>query len=323
MAKFRVVVVNLGYESYQTERDILGTVDAEVILASEDCMTEEAVIDAAGQAHAIMIREAPVSRRVLEALPLCQAVVRYGVGIDNIDLEAARERRIHVANVPGYGTEEVSDHAAALLLACVRMLLVRDRNIRKGIFETAISEALFRTTGKVLGLIGYGRIGRALHRKWRGFEPGRVLIYDPMVDGEEIRRAGGERVDLGALLEESDYISLHAPLAPETRHLIDGKALRRMKPTAILVNTARGELVDEAALVDALRRGVIAAAGLDVFEKEPVAADHPILALPNVVLSGHVGWFSKDAVRELQTRAAQEMKRILSGQAPASWVNPW
>jgi D-3-phosphoglycerate dehydrogenase len=323
MSRPKVVVVSLGYESYDTEREILREAGAELVLAPRDCLSEDEVIAAARGADAILVREAPVSARVIDALARCRAIVRYGVGVDNIDLEHARKRKIYVANVPGYGTEEVSDHAAALLLACIRNLRVRDANLRQGRFETDIRESIFRTTGKTLGLVGYGRIGRALHRKWKGFLPQRVLVFDPHATPEAIREGGAEAVELDTLLAQSDYVSLHAPLTSQTRHLINAAALAKMKPNAIIVNTARGELIDEKALAAALAGGRIAAAGLDVFEQEPPAPDHPLLRQPNVVLSGHVGWYSKDAVQELQTRGAQEIVRVLSGGLPQCWVNRW
>lgn len=323
MAKYKVAVVSLGYESYDTEREILAPLGAEIVLAPKDCLTEQEVIEVAGGADAVLVREAPIGATVLEELQRLKVVARYGVGVDNIDLEKAREKRVYVANVPGYGTEEVSDHAVALLLACVRSLLVRDRRLREGTFETDIRDEIYRTTGKVLGLIGYGQIGRAFHRKWKGFLPARVLVFDPYGKGRIPEESGVEITDLDTLLAESDYISIHAPLTPETRHMIDGNAFQKMKRTAVLVNTSRGGLVDEKALVKALQGGRILAAGIDVFEKEPLDGANPLLAMPNVVLTGHVGWYSKDAVRELQTRAAQEIARVFQGQAPICWVNRW
>lgn len=183
-------------------------------------------------------------------------------------------------------------------------------------FETDIRDPIYRTTGKILGLLGYGRIGRALHRKWQGFLPPRVLVFDPMAATEEIRAAGAEPVELDTLFAESDYLSLHAPLTPQTRHVVNAASLGRMKPTAILVNTARGELIDETALVAALAQGTIGGAGLDVFEREPLAPGHPFLSAPHAILTGHVGWYSKDAVQDLQTRGAQEVVRVLSGGVP-------
>ena len=323
MTAYKVVVVNLGYESYDIERRILAPSGAELTVAPADCTTEDAVIAAAGEAHAVLVREAPISRRVLESLPHCRIISRYGVGVDNVDLDFARKRKIYVSNVPGYGTEEVSDHAVALLLACIRKIVVRDRNLRQGRFETDIKDRIYRTAGKVLGLIGYGLIGQAVHRKWKGFLPQNVLVHDPHVSAERIESNGARPAGLDTLLAESDYISMHAPLTPETRHLLNAETLRKMKPTAIIVNTSRGEVIDETALVQALKEKRVLAAGLDVFEREPLPADHPLLDLSSVVLSGHVGWYSKDAVIELQTRAAEEITRVFSGQAPINWVNPW
>jgi D-3-phosphoglycerate dehydrogenase len=323
MARYKVVVVNLGYECYDVERQILEPIGAELILARDDCQTADDVLAIARDADGILVREAPIPGRVLKSLKRCKVIVRYGVGVDNIDLEVARQKKIFVANLPGYGTEEVSDHAVALLLACIRGLWVRDRRLRQGILETDITDEIYRTTGKTLGLIGYGQIGQAFHRKWKGFLPQKVLIYDPLVTGEVIRKRGGREADLETLLAQSDYISLHMPLTPETKQMINASALRKMKPSAILINTSRGEVIDEKALVRALEENWILAAGLDVFEDEPPRQDHPLLKLRNVVLSGHVGWYSKDSVEELQTRGAKEIRKVLTGERPNCWVNPW
>ncbi len=323
MPKFTAVVVNLGYASYDVEREILADLDFDVIPAAEDCTTEDQVIAATAEADAVLVREAPLTHKVIETLRRCRAIVRYGVGVDNIDLDAARQNKIYVANVPGYGTEEVSDHAAALLLGCVRTLLVRDTRLRQGRFETDINDDLYRTTGKTLGLVGYGKISQALHRKWKGFLPTEVLVYDPFVEGAFIEEQGGTPVDMPTLLSKSDYISLHAPLTPETRHIINAKALQLVKPTVVIVNTARGELIEEKALIAALQEGRVLSAGLDVFEEEPLSQDHPLIHMTNVILSGHTGWYSKDAVHELQTRAAQEIRRVFQGTTPEYWVNPW
>jgi D-3-phosphoglycerate dehydrogenase len=323
MARYKVAVVNLGYESYHIEREILEPVGAELILVPKDCLTEEEVVDVAKDADAILVREAPIKGKVLESIDRCKVIVRYGVGVDNIDLETTKKKKIYVANIPGYGTEEVSDHAVALLLACIRNLLVRDKNLRQGKFETDINDKIYRTTGKNLGLIGYGQISKAFHRKWKGFLPNRVLVYDPYLPQETIQENGAEKADFHTLLTEAEYISIHTPLTPETKYIINEAALRKMKSTAILINTSRGEVIEENALIKALNEGWILAAGLDVFEKEPLGRDHPLIGIPNVVLTGHVGWFSKDSVRELQTRAAQEVLRVFSGESPICWVNKW
>ncbi|MGD8521103.1 MAG: C-terminal binding protein, partial [Desulfobacterales bacterium] len=263
MAKYKVVVVSLGYETYDYEREILEPIDAKIILSPKDCTKEEEVIEVARDADAIFVRETPISAKVLESFERCKIVSRYGVGLDNIDLDAAKKLRIYVSNVPEYGTEDVSDHAMALLLGCIRTVLVRDKNLRKGIFESDVCDDIYRTTGKNLGIIGYGKIARAFHRKWKGFLPDRVLVYDPFVADDVIQENDAEKVDLDILLSESDFISLHTPLTPETRHFINTAAFKKMKQTAILVNTSRGGAIDTDALVNALQEGQILRAGLD------------------------------------------------------------
>jgi D-3-phosphoglycerate dehydrogenase / 2-oxoglutarate reductase len=323
MARYNVVVVNLGYETYDYERAILKPVDAELILAPKDSITGEDVIAVAQNADAILVREAPITAPVLESLKRCRIIARYGVGVDNVDLGYARRKKIYVSNVPGCGTEEVSDHAVALLLGCIRSLLVRDRNLRRGNFELNIRADIHRTTGRILGIIGYGKIARAFHRKWKGFLPARVLIYDPYTAADVIRKNGAENVDLNTLLAEADFISIHAPLTTATRHLINAAALKKMKKTAILINTSRGPIIDENALIEALQKGRISSAGLDVFENEPIGKDHPLVTMSNVILTSHVAWYSKNSARDLQSGAAREVLRVLSGEKPMNWVNPW
>ncbi len=323
MVQYTVVVINPGYESYEIERQILKPVGAEVIVAEEDCDTEDLIIATARDADGILVREGPVTGRVIESLKQLKIVARYGVGVDNVDLETARRRKIYVSIVPNYGNEDVSDHAMALMLACIRTLPIRDRNVRCGIFETDIVAEIHRTTGRNLGIIGYGKIARVFHRKWQGFLPARVLVYDPFVDEETIAENGAEKVELNLLLEEADYISIHAPLTPDTRHIINESALKTMKPTAVIVNTSRGAIIDTLALAKALEKGEIFAAGIDVFEKEPLPVDHPLVSLPNVILTPHLAWYSKESTRDLQGGAAGEIQRVLSGQRPQNWANPW
>ena len=323
MAKYKAVVINPGYESYHLERKILEPVGAKVIVAEKDCDTEDLIITTAGDADAILVREGPVTGRVIDSLKKLKIVARYGVGVDNVDLETARKNKVYASIVPNYGNEDVSDHAMALLLACIRTLPIRDRNVRHGIFETDIVAEIHRTTGRNLGILGYGKIARVFHRKWQGFLPARVLVYDPFVGADTIMQNGAEKVDLDTLLTEADYISIHAPLTPETRHLINGSALKKMKSTAVIVNTSRGAIIDTNDLAMALEQGQIFAAGIDVFELEPLPADHPLVSQPNVILTPHLAWYSKESTRDLQTGAASEVQRVLSGRPPQNWINRW
>jgi len=323
MENYLVAIINIGYEHYELEKRLLGKIGAKVRIVDEDCRTEAQVIAASKDAHAIMLREAPFTRKVIDTLTCCKIIARYGVGVDHIDLEAARRRQIYVCNVPDYCTEEVSDHALALILACLRNLPLRDRRVREGIFESDINDSIYRASGKTMGLVGYGKIAQTVHRKWQGFLPRQVLVCDPFMPADIIQQKGAHKVELNTLLQDSDIVSLHAPLTEKTHHLISIDAFRLMKPTAILVNTSRGGLINEAALADALKSNRILAAGLDVFENEPISAEHPFMRFSNVVLSSHVAWYSKEAVVQLQADATKEVLRVLSNEKPKNWVNPW
>jgi D-3-phosphoglycerate dehydrogenase len=314
----RVVVIDSGYDGYDAERAILAPFGAEVVLRPCDGDAAK-VVEAVRDADAVLVRESPVRRPAIEAMTRCRAIVRYGIGVDNIDQDAARERRICVANVPDYGAEEVSDQALALLLGVVRRVASRDRAVREGAWNVSRREKMYRVAGRTLGLVGYGRIAHTFERKMRGMGVARVLVFDPYA--AEVGEA--ERVSLDVLCREADFVSVHAPLTTQTRHLIGAEQFALMKPTAIVVNTARGPLIDEAALVEALRTRRIQGAGIDVYEHEPPRADHPLFALDNVVLSDHTGWYSEESVNELQTKAAEEIARVFRGEAPRHWLNRW
>lgn len=314
----RVFVVGAGYRDHATEGAILAPFGVRRLESTAPDAANAA--EAWAMADALLVREAPIDAAVIERLERCRVIVRYGVGVDNIDLDAARRKRIYVANTPGYGVDEVSTHALALLLAVARRVAARDRAVRAGAWGIGQAEPMEPITGRTLGLVGFGAIGRAFLAKMRAFTPRRVLVHDPYATALP---ADVEGVDLDTLCAEADLISLHAPLTPETRHAIDAARLARMQPHAILVNTGRGGLVDELALATALREGRIAGAGIDVFEREPPDRDHPLLQVDGVVVSDHTGWYSEASVRELQRRAAEEVARVLGGEAPVAWVNRW
>jgi D-3-phosphoglycerate dehydrogenase / 2-oxoglutarate reductase len=313
-----VYVVGPGYRSYETEGAILAPFGVAAIETTSPGAPDFSA--ALARADAVLVREAKIDRSVIERLTRCKVITRYGIGVDNVDLEAARERRIYVANTPGYGIDEVSTHALALLLAVGRRVPSRDRAVRAGAWNSGQDQPMHSLSGRTVGLVGYGRIAREFRKKLDPFAPKRTLVVDPYLAEDP---PGAERVDIATLCAEADLISLHAPLSSETRHVIGAAELARMRPTTILVNTARGGLIDETALVEALREGRIFGAGLDVFEQEPPPPDHALWTLDNVVLSDHTAWYSEASVRELQTRASQEVARVFSGQPPSSWVNRW
>lgn len=315
-------VLEPGYPDYATEGRILAPLGVAVrpVAEAEDAAAALAALDPV----AILVRERPLDAALLAACPSLKVAVRYGVGVDNVDLEAARRRRIPVANVPDYGAEhEVSDHAVALYLAVARRLLERDAAVRRGAWDGGQAAPIPGRRGGTLGLVGFGRIGRRAAEKFRALGFARILVFDPALDAAAARAAGVEAAGLDALCAAADLVSLHAPLTDETRHLIDARRLALMKPSAILVNVARGGLVDETALAEALAAGRLFGAGLDVYEVEPLPADSPLRRAGNLVLSDHAAWYSEASVAELQRQAAEEVARVLSGGRPLSWVNPW
>lgn len=311
-----VVITDCDHGTIAPEEAVLRAAGVEYQL--HQVKTEDDVIAVARNADGILLQYAPITGRVLDALPRCRVAVRYGVGVDTIDLAAATERGVVVANVPDYCFEEVSDHALAMALALWRGVVYYDRAIRGGAWNAPAKRPMQRLHGKVMGLIGTGRIGATLAKKAAGVGMS-VVAYDPYLTAWP---PGVRSVSFEALLKDSDIVSLHVPLTAETRHLLNDAALRLMKPTALLVNTARGGLVDTQALCRALQEGRIGGAALDTLEEEPIPANSPLLALPNVILSPHAGWYSDQSVMDLKRKTAEAAIAVLRGQRPYSPVNP-
>ena len=311
-----IVITDCDHGGITPEEAVLRAAGVEYRL--HQAKTEDEVIAVARDADAIILQYARITGRVLDALPRCRAAVRYGVGVDTVDLEAATARGVVIANVPDYCVEEVSDHALALGLALWRGVVFYDRAIRGGTWDAPAKKPMFRLHGRTLGLIGAGRIGRCLARKAAGIGL-TVLGHDPFLSSwpEGIRP-----VALEELLAQSDIISLHLPLTAETRHLIGEAALARVKPTALLVNTARGGLVDTAALCRALSEGRLGGAALDTIETEPLPAGSLLREFPNVILSPHAAWYSEQSQADLKRKTAEAAVAVLQGKRPDSPVNP-
>jgi len=313
-----VVAIDDGYAAYDQEQQLLAAAGARFEL--RPCRRDPAAtLAAVRDASVVLVRESPLPRAAIETMTRGKAVVRCGIGVDNIDQQAARERRIMVCNVPDYGTDEVATQTLALALAAVRRVRLHDAEVRAGRWSTGVLQPMYRLRGRTLGLVGYGRIARRVHAMFAGFGFARVLVADPHPD----LPAGVQAAGIDEICREADLISLHAPLRPETHHLVDARRIATMRPTAILVNTARGGLVDLDALAEALAARRILGAGLDVFEHEPPAPTHPIFALDNVVVTNHIGWYSEESMRDLQRKAAEEAVRVLRGETPLHWLNPW
>jgi D-3-phosphoglycerate dehydrogenase len=312
----------------QLSEERLGMGDLDCDLVATEASSEDDLIANVRDADVVLVAAAHITRRVLGDLPRCRAVVRYGIGVDNVDLEAATDRGIVVAHVLDFCTEEVSNHAIALLLALARGLPMLHQDTVASRWRREYASRLAPVHGQTLGIVGFGNIGRAVARKALAFGL-RVLAHDPYCDPSTADEMGVKLIPLEELLAEADYVSLHTPLTPETRHLIGATELKAMKPTAILINTARGPVVDEPALVEALAKGEIAAAGLDVFEEEPLPADSPLCRLNErlpagrqVLLTPHVASASPEAMRQLRQEVGRAAADVLRGRWPRYVANP-
>lgn len=313
--QYKIIITDCDHPSVDIERKILSNIHSQLIL--ESCRTENEVIAVASDADAIINQYAPFTRKVINALQKCKIISRYGVGVDNIDLHAATEKKIIIANVPDYCVDEVSTHAFSLILACARGITILDRKIREKKWDFTLVKPLFRTQGQIIGLFGLGKIARMVAQKASGFGL-KVIAYDPYVS-EADRNV--ELVTFNCLLSDSDFLSIHAPLTEETKHIIGEKELKMMKNTAYLVNTSRGSLIDEKSLYLALKEKWITGAALDVMEKEPPDWGNPLLSLDNLIITPHISFYSEESYVELKTKTAEAVLSVLKGEIPRSVVN--
>ncbi len=296
---------------------MLAKAGAELRLAADS--TPEAILQVVRDADALLTTYAKIPAELIGQMTKCRIIARFGIGVDNVDIPAATAHGIVVTRVPDYCLDEVSDHAMALLLSLVRKIPSSNVRTHAGRWEMKAVTPIHRLRGRVLGLLAFGQIPQLLAPKAKAFGL-RVVTYDPYVPDAVLQSAGVERVDFDELVRISDYISIHTPLLPATHHLFNADVFDRMKPTAYLINTARGPIVDEAALADALDRGRIAGAALDVMEKEPPVGS-PLLGRDNVILTPHTSFYSDESLIDLQTKAAEEVYRVLTGQPPRNPVN--
>jgi D-3-phosphoglycerate dehydrogenase / 2-oxoglutarate reductase len=317
----RVVVVAPGYGSYEPEQRALSALGR--VEELDWAPDRRALLSGLVEADIVLVRDTPLDEEAIAAMSRARGIIRYGVGTDTIDLAAASLRRIMVANIPDYGAAtDVSEHALGLLLAVTRGISARDRNVRGGTWDFR-QVPMRRIAGGVLGLVGYGRIARALHQRILALGVARVLANDPLIPAEQVAACGAEPVSLRELVAQADFISLHAPGSPSGVPLLDREVLSHVRHGAILINTARGTLVEETALADALRTGLLAGAGLDVFRYEPFDTLSPLFGAPNLTITDHVAWYSEESLRSLQQQAGEQARDMLLGRAPANWVNRW
>ena len=318
---FTVLVTDYTWPSLAIERDVLRAVGAELLVAQHG--DEAELIQLAPQCDAILTNWKQVTAPVLDAARHCLIVSRYGIGVDNIAVDHATQLGIPVTNVPDFCLDEASEHTMALLLACARQVVTYATATRNGVWQVNTGHPVPRLRGQTLGVIGYGNIARALIPKALGFGL-KVLVYTPRLVAGALAAFGPDCTatnDLTVLLSTSDYISIHVPLTHETRGMIDSKALRLLKPTAYLINTSRGAIIDETALSTALTEGWFAGAALDVLIQEPPPPDHPLLARENVTVTPHVAFYSEVAVASVRQKAAEHVAQVLRKEVPTHILN--
>ena len=311
MPRTIIAITDSPFPSLDPAKQALARLDPEYRLAKSPSADD--ILAVARDADAVLVTYAKLGRELLKELKRCKAIGRFGLGVDNIDLPAAKECGIAVNYVPDYCLREVSDHAMALLLALARKVPLSNKLVQSGRWEVPPITPLRRLEGQVLGLIGFGNIPRALAPKAKAFGL-RVVTHDPYLSPEMLAAAAVEDASFDALLGMSDFVSVHAPLMPATRGLMNAAAFAKMKKGAYLINTARGPLMDEAALIAALDSGHLGGAALDVVATEPLAKDSPLIGRDNVVLTPHTAFYSVEALEELQTKCASDVARVLSGE---------
>ncbi len=314
-----VLITDYGFKNLDPERALIQGAGFHLLTAQ--CRTAQEVIAAGRDADVLLVQWAPVTAEVIAALrPRLRAVIRYGIGVDNVDLAAAKAHGVAVCNVPDYCIDEVADHAVALALSLARQLPQTHHRTVGGEWKIVPPRPLPAFSGQVFACAGFGRIARAVLTRVRafGFAP---AAYDPFVTDDAFAREHVRRLSIESLFAEAGILSLHLPLTAETRHFVNASRLAAMKPTSVLVNTSRGGLVDTIALAGALRENRLGGAGLDVFETEPLAADHPLRTAPGALLTSHTAWYSEASVPRLQRLAAEEAIRALRGETLRNRVN--
>ncbi len=315
----KVLITDYAWENVEPEREILSKIGADLVIASSD--KEEELINEVGTVNGILTCWAEVTKKVIEAAKKCQVIGRYGVGVDNVAIEEATRKGIIVTNVPTYCTDEVSEHAMALLFSCARKTCFYTAAIKKGQWNLQIGNKMFRLRGKTLGLIGFGKNGCAMASKAKAFGL-KVIAFDPYVTNEKAKEYGIVLTSLDELLNKSDFVSAHIPLIKSTHKFFNEEKFKKMKTTAYLINTARGGVVDAEALLKAIKNKWIAGAGLDVLPQEPPDINDPLLKQENIVLTPHAAFCSVESLLDLQRMAASSVSCVLQGKKPEHIVNP-
>ncbi len=319
----KVVITDYDFGNVDVERAIIEGAGFNLVAAQ--CKSEDELIEVARYADAVITQYARVGEKTIDAFNNCWLIARYGIGVDIVDVEAATRRNILVTNIPDYCVDEVADHAMAMLLCCIRKLREYNRATRSGVWQWQAAQPIHRIKGSTMGLLAFGKIARTIAERAKPFGM-RLTAYDPYVSEEDYLPYGVTAVTLDKLIEKSDYLMMQVPLTEKTRGMIGEAELRRMKPTAIIINTSRGPLVDNKALYTALKEGWIGAAAIDDTEEEPAKKrdwkpDNLLFQLDNIIITPHSAYYSEESIGEARVRASEEVVRVLSGKRPLSPVN--
>ncbi|HEV2117374.1 MAG TPA: C-terminal binding protein [Terriglobales bacterium] len=313
-----IAVSDSVFPDLKPAQEVLSRIGAQLRMADQN--TPADIMRVAEKADALLVTYAQITAPMIRRMTRCRIIARFGIGVDNVDIVEATKAGIVVTRVPDYCIEEVADHAMALLLALARKIPLANALTKAGLWDLAALTPIHRLRGRTLGLVGFGRIPQAVTPRAQAFGL-KVVSYDPFVTSQVMAAAGVEKMEFVELLKSSDFISIHAPLTRETTGLFNANSFRQMKSTAYLINTARGPIVDESALAQALDAGQVTGAALDVLSKEP-PADSPLLHRNNVILTPHMSFYSVESLVDLQTKAAEEVVRVLQGEMPRHAVNP-
>jgi len=323
-SKGTILIADYDFGDVRIERAIIEQAGFELVAAQ--CKSEDEVIEHGREADGVLAQCAPIGARAINAFTRCRVIARYGTGVDVVDVDAATHRGIQVTNAPNeWCAEEVADHAVALWLAAIRKICEYDRAVRRGEWRWQTGQPIWRLRGRLCGLVSFGAIARSIAERVRAFGVD-IWAYDPFLDPAEMQRRDVRAVSIDHLVETADYLVIQAPLTPETRHLFNRQTLRRMKSTAILINTARGPIVDDAAIHQALTEGWIAGAAFDDIEEEPAkqrdwCPANPLFQLHNVIITPHAAYYAEESIGAVRRIAAEEAVRVLSGLPALSPVN--
>jgi len=320
MAQYKVIITDFGLPDNDLEAAEMAASGLDIQLVRLDARVPEDLFPQVTDADGLIVQWCKITPQVIDRLERCKIISRYGIGVDMVDLEAAGKAGIPVSNVPDFCIEEVSTHTIGFVIALNRHMWLHDAHVRAGHWGGTPGGAPSRLAGQTLGIVGLGNIGSLVARK-AGCLGLQLLGYDPYLPAERAAELGVHLVSLDELLAQADYVTLHCPLVPETRHLIGAAQFAAMKPTAYLINMARGPVVDQAALCDALVRGTIAGAAVDVLEQEPPDPADPLLRLPNIIITPHTSSWSNESAAHLRRQAAANVVTVLQGGMPGSIVN--